>query len=342
MVITSIFILNYYIVRRSLTQSAFLELAKTEKNINFIENQYAAYLNSKVTEGEEKKSIQEHFNLQSVGLNGYLVASRYLSEVYEPIAYLKKLTLLMMLLIGAVLLVITLRVSRQITKPLQLLEKGIDQFYETHKPFTWQKQKIDEINMLGDGFSRMTIELNRAMSELQEKNDALLTSDRDKEASRLFLDSIINSMPSIMIGVDPGMNVTQWNNSAEQMSQIAQADAKGRSISEVFPNLSKHDDELKRAHKENEIVTIPDSWLDKDQNVQYVEIIVYPLITPEDEGAVIRLDEVTERGEMEQRLRQSQKMDAIGQLAGGVAHDFNNMLSGIRGAADLLSQRNTF
>jgi len=53
-------------------------------------------------------------------------------------------------------------------------------------------------------------------------------------------------------------------------------------------------------------------------------------------AGVIRIDEVTDRVELEQRIRQSQKMDAIGQLAGGVAHDFNNMLSGILGAADLL------
>lgn len=53
-------------------------------------------------------------------------------------------------------------------------------------------------------------------------------------------------------------------------------------------------------------------------------------------GIVLNCRDVTERNELERQLRHAQRLDEVGQLAGGLAHDFNNVLTAIRGYSELL------
>lgn len=155
-----------------------------------------------------------------------------------------------------------------------------------------------------------------------------------------YIQNIIDSMPSVLIGINSNGKVTHWNKGAEQATGLTAPQAFNQLLVELLPHLEEKEPQINHAIQTGEIFFEAGTPHDKNGRVFYEDITIYPLSSETTPGAVIRIDDVTRHCELESQLNQSRKMDAIGQLAGGIAHDFNNMLTGITGAAELLALTN--
>jgi PAS domain S-box-containing protein len=163
----------------------------------------------------------------------------------------------------------------------------------------------------------------------------------EEEARQLknYLENIINSMPSVLVGVDTAGRVNQWNVAAEKATGIRAADAQGRPLDQVLPMLSREMETVKQAIREGALKFETKRARLVEGETRYDDITVYPLVTNGVEGAVIRVDDVTERVRIEEMMIQSEKMVSVGGLAAGMAHEINNPLGVILQASQNVLRR---
>ncbi|MCJ8273895.1 MAG: PAS domain S-box protein, partial [Psychrosphaera sp.] len=158
---------------------------------------------------------------------------------------------------------------------------------------------------------------------------------------RSYLSNIIDSMPSIIIGVDIAGTGTQWNNGAEQAMGLTTNEAVGHPLNEVFPRLSTEMPKVQEAINSRQQQSDKKRSYFKNGVPAYEDVIIYPLIANGVEGAVIRVDDVTEQVRLEEMMIQSEKMLSVGGLAAGMAHEINNPLAGIMQTANVMINRLT-
>lgn len=156
---------------------------------------------------------------------------------------------------------------------------------------------------------------------------------------RNYLSNIIDSMPSVLIGVDRDGQITLWNSRAEQMSGFLAGQAIGHPLDEVYPRLSHGMSRVREAicsRKEQQ--SKKQAWL-RDDEPSYEDVTVFPLVANGVEGAVIRIDDVTDQVRLEEMMIQSEKMLSVGGLAAGMAHEINNPLAGMMQTANVMKLR---
>ena len=154
-----------------------------------------------------------------------------------------------------------------------------------------------------------------------------------------YIDSIIDSMPSVLIGVDNDFVITGLNSKAERDADIKASEVKGSQLCSVFPYLKPQLGKIIHAMKEKKVTAETKIPRQINGNLCYENITIYPLVDEIVKGAVIRIDEVTEQVRLEEMMIQSEKMLSVGGLAAGMAHEINNPLAGMMQNAQVVKNR---
>lgn len=164
-------------------------------------------------------------------------------------------------------------------------------------------------------------------------------AEKELHNLRNYLSNIIDSMPSVLIGVDAHGRVTQWNKKAEQTTKISSDTAQGKMLSEVFPQLISQMGLIAESISAGEIKQELKRPRHLEGSTCFEDVTIYPLTANGVEGAVIRVDDVTEKVSMEKMIMQSEKMLSLGGLAAGMAHEINNPLAGMIQTANVMANR---
>ena len=170
-----------------------------------------------------------------------------------------------------------------------------------------------ELQLMRKDGSKIDVTLN--VTAVRDENGKVLYSrsawidtsekkraERTLETLRRYLQSLIDSMPSALIGIDGEMRITHLNTSASILSGVSLNEGMGRPLAELFPQLEEEMETLTAAVRERRVHKREKILFKTGSEDHIADLVAYPMSGEEEGHTVIRIDDITERVRMEEML----------------------------------------
>jgi PAS domain S-box-containing protein len=161
-------------------------------------------------------------------------------------------------------------------------------------------------------------------------------------ATKSFLENLIQDAGDAIITVDTAKRITSWNASAERMFHTTAASMLEQPIATILP-AEQYAQWHEQVARQGQSLQIDTALTPSQGSACDVLLTLSPLRGPHgtQAGMSIILKDVTEERRLRERVLHAEKLRAVGEMAAGIAHNFNNVLTTILTRAQLLAQQQT-
>ena len=200
---------------------------------------------------------------------------------------------------------------------------------------------VTERNKSRQAQQQLTAELEDKVQGRTHELEAALHRLQESERSFQLLVESVTDYALYML--DPTGRVISWNSGAKRIKGYEAADIIGKNFECFYSEQDRAAGVpaagLRTAAREGRLET--EGWRLRKDGTRFWANVIIDAITSDGHlvGYAKITRDITERRAAEARLRQAQKMEAVGQFTGGAAHDFNNLLMAILGSLEILRKR---
>ena len=184
----------------------------------------------------------------------------------------------------------------------------------------------------------------RSLESLRLHKLSMESAQEDLLVQKAYLEQLIESAPEAIAIVDSNVLVQRINREFSRLFGHAPEETYGKPLDALIIPAGKEAESvsLNQEAGRGKVASMDTVRKTKDGALVDVSVLVSPVILRENRRAMFCIyRDISEKKRVELQLLQSQKLEAVGRLAGGVAHDFNNLLTVINGYGDLLLRRLT-